>query len=156
MNKVFSKQAVCKCGACIDNTDSVFARYKNSSNSMDSFDDLLLFEDELDALSRVEIYPVLRTRTGRFRVGPKRLNRNRALQLIKRPEEGVGGVFLKGKISSVRTFIRRNNMDVTNAEHHGPGLTHAHAVNRKTRQRYPSHVWFGTRLPKGDFADWFV
>ncbi len=58
------------------------------------------------------------------------------------------GVFLRGTRTQARSFARKVGGQVVGPERHGDGLPHFHVLLPGDRR---IHVWFGRRVPKGDF-----
>lgn len=60
------------------------------------------------------------------------------------------GVFVRGASAQVRQFARRMGGQLVGPERHGAGLPHYHII-RPDGDRI--HVWFGQRIPRGDFFE---
>ena len=79
-----------------------------------------------------------------FRVVGRRLTPAVARRFARR----MPGVFVRGTKTQARSFARKIGGRLVPAERHGSGLPHYHLVFPNGRR---IHVWYGRRVPTGDF-----
>lgn len=82
----------------------------------------------------------------RFRVLKRRLSPQAARSAARR----LPGVFVQGAVQQVRNFAQKVGGQLVGPERHGAGLPHYHVL-RPGGDRI--HVWFGRRIPTGDFFE---
>lgn len=59
------------------------------------------------------------------------------------------GVFVRGTARQARTFARKVGGTLVGPERHRNGLPHFHLLRNGDR----IHVWFGRKIPQGDFFE---
>ncbi len=116
-----------------------------------------LFEDEISFVDREQpegFWPIVlrvaaigaRGAAPLFRVIGSRLAPAAARTAVRR----LPGVFVRGTSRQVRAFAQKVGGRLVGPERHGAGLSHYHLI-RPGGDRI--HVWFGRRIPRGDFFE---